>query len=180
MKIGITGHNDSLGRGLYEFLKINHEVFGFSRSNGYDLKRYKDILNEISDFDVFINNTYHPNYQQIIFEKVFDLWKYQDKTIFNVLTSAIFNQGSFDDYRESKLNLQKSTLERINSNLDKKVRIVNLYPNTLEHNKRVGFNKITFSEVYQIIEFQLSLPQSLELSHLCISRTTTLKDKTLL
>jgi hypothetical protein len=180
MKIGITGHSDTLGRGLYDFLKKNHEVLGFSRSNGYDIKRYKDILNEISDFDVFINNTYHPSYQQIIFEEVFDLWKYQNKTIFNVLTSAIFNQGSFDDYRESKLNLQKSTLERINSNLDKKVRIVNLYPNTLEHNKRVGFNKITFLEVYQIIEFQLSLPQSLELSHLCISRTTALKDKTLL
>ena len=62
----------------------------------------------------------------------------------------------------------------------KKVRIVNLYPNTLEHNKRVGHNKITFSEVYRIIEFQLSLPQNLELTHLCISRTTTLKDKTLL
>jgi len=180
MKIGITGHSDSLGKGLFDFLRKNHEVIGFSRSNGYDLKNYKNILTDVVDLDVFINNTYHPNLQQKIFEELFDLWKYENKTIFNVLTSAIFNDGSFADYRENKLNLQKSTLERINSNLDKKVRIVNLYPNTLEHNKRVGYNKITFSEVYQIIEFQLSLPQNLELTHLCISRTTTLKDKTLL
>jgi hypothetical protein len=148
--------------------------------NGYDLKNHKSILSEVVDLDIFINNTYHPTYQQIIFEELFDLWKYQNKTIFNVLTSAIFNDGSFDDYRESKLNLQKSALKLINSNLDKKVRVINLYPSTLEHNKRVGFNKVNFSEVHDIIEFQLNLPQSLELTHVCISKTTTFKDKSIL
>jgi hypothetical protein len=180
MKIGITGHSDYLGKGLYDFLKKNHEVIGFSRSNGYDLKNYKKILTDVVDLDVFINNTYYPIYQQKIFEELFDLWKYQDKTIFNVLTSAIFNNGSFDDYRENKLSLQKSSLELINSNLDKKVRMINLYPNTLEHNRRVPFNKINFSEVYEIIEFQLNLPQSLELTHICISRTTISNPKSLL
>lgn len=180
MKIGITGHSDSLGKGLFDFLRKNHEVIGFSRSNGYDLKNYKNILTDVVDLDVFINNTYHPNLQQKIFEELFDLWKEKDKTIFNVLTSAIFNNGSFDDYRESKLNLQTSALKLINSNLDKKVRVINLYPNTLEHNKRVGFNKVNFSEVYDIIEFQLNLPQSLEMTHICVSRTTVLKDKILI
>jgi hypothetical protein len=96
------------------------------------------------------------------------------------LTSAIFNDGSFDDYRENKLKLQQSSLNLINSNLDKKVRVVNLYPNTLEHNKRVGFNKVEFSEIHHIIEFQISLPQSLEMTHICVSRTTVLKDKILI
>ena len=172
MKIGITGHSDTLGKGLYDFLKKNHEVLGFSRSNGYDIKRYKDILNEISDFDVFINNTYHPSYQQIIFEEVFDLWKYQNKTIFNVLTSAIFNQGSFDDYRESKLNLQKSSINLINKHQNIKLRVVNLYPNTLEHNKRITSNKIKFSEIFDIIKFQLLFPSHLKLTHISILRTT--------
>jgi hypothetical protein len=111
-----------LGKGLFDFLRKNHEVIGFSRSNGYDLKNYKNILTDVVDLDVFINNTYHPSLQQKIFEELFDLWKEKDKTIFNVLTSAIFNHGSFDDYRENKLNLQKSALKLINSNLDKKVR----------------------------------------------------------
>jgi nucleoside-diphosphate-sugar epimerase len=180
MRIGITGHSDSLGKGLFDFLRKNHEVIGFSRSNGYDLKNYKNILTDVVDLDVFINNTYHPSLQQKIFEELFDLWKDKNKTIFNVLTSAIFNNGSFDDYRESKLNLQKSVLKLINSNLDKKVRVINLYPSTLEHNKRVGFNKVNFSEVHDIIEFQLNLPQSLELTHVCISKTTTFKDKSIL
>jgi hypothetical protein len=165
---------------LFDFLRKNHEVIGFSRSNGYDLKNYKNILTDVVDLDVFINNTYHPSLQQKIFEELFDLWKDKNKTIFNVLTSAIFNNGSFDDYRESKLNLQKSALKLINSNLDKKVRVINLYPSTLEHNKRVGFNKVNFSEVHDVIEFQLNLPQSLELTHVCISKTTTFKDKSIL
>jgi len=180
MRIGITGHSDLLGKGLFDFLRKNHEVIGFSRSNGYDLKNYKNILTDVVDLDVFINNTYHPSLQQKIFEELFDLWKEKDKTIFNVLTSAIFNHGSFDDYRENKLNLQKSALKLINSNLDKKVRVINLYLSTLEHNKRVGFNKVNFSEVHDIIEFQLNLPQSLELTHVCISKTTTFKDKSIL
>jgi hypothetical protein len=177
MKIGITGHSEFLGKGLFNLLKKNHDVLGFSRSNGYDLENYKNILSEVTDMDIFINNTYHPTYQQIIFEELFELWKYQDKTIFNILTSAIFNNGSLEDYRENKLKLQKSSLSLINSNLDKKVRVVNLYPSTLEHNKRVGFNKLEFSEIYDVIEFQLSLPQSLEMTHVCVSRTTVSKDK---
>lgn len=180
MKIGITGHSDFLGKGLFDFLSKNHEVIGFSRSNGYDLKNYEKILDDVKDMDVFINNTYHAEYQQKIFEELFEKWKDKDKTIFNILTSAIFNNGSIEDYRENKLRLQKSSLEKINSNLDKKVRIVNLYPNTLEHNKRVGFNKVNFSEVYDIIDFQLKLPQNLELTHICISRTTTSRGKSLL
>ena len=102
MRIGITGHSDFLGKGLFDFLGKKHEVIGFSRSNGYDLKNYKNILTDVLDLDVFINNTYHPSLQQKIFEELFDLWKDKDKTIFNVLTSAIFNNGSFDDYRENK------------------------------------------------------------------------------
>lgn len=180
MKIGITGHSDFLGKGLFDFLSKNHEVIGFSRSNGYDLKNYEKILDNVKDMDVYINNTYHPIYQQKIFEELFEKWKDKDKTIFNILTSAIFNNGSIEDYRENKTRLQQSSLEKINSNLDKKVRVVNLYPNTLEHNKRVGFNKVNFSEVYDIIDFQLKLPQNLELTHICISRTTTLRDKCLL
>lgn len=180
MKIGITGHSDFLGKGLFDFLSKNHEVIGFSRSNGYDLKNYEKILDDVKDMDVFINNTYHAEYQQKIFEELFEKWKDKDKTIFNILTSAIFNNGSIEDYRENKLRLQKSSLEKINSNLDKKVRIVNLYPNTLEHNKRVGFNKVNFSEVYDVIDFQLKLPQNLELTHICISRTTTSRGKSLL
>jgi NADP-dependent 3-hydroxy acid dehydrogenase YdfG len=180
MKIGITGHSEFLGRELFETLKNDYEVFGFSRSNEYDLKNYKSFIKEINDLDVFINNAYHPIYQQKLFEELFEMWKYENKTIFNILTSAIFNGGSDDTYRESKLNLQKSSLKLINSNNDKKLRIVNIYPNTLEHNTKFPFNKVKFSEIYDVIKFQLNLPQSLELTHICISSTTITNNKSLL
>jgi hypothetical protein len=180
MRIGITGHTEFLGKELFDSLQKDYEVVGFSRSNGFDLKNYKNFINQIEDLDVFINNTYHPIYQQEIFEELFELWKDKDKTIFNVLTSAIFNDTILDEYRQNKLNLQKSSINLINSNHSKKLRIVNLYPNTLEHNTRFAFNKVKFSEVYDIIKFQLTLPQSLELSHICISKTTILNNKTLL
>jgi len=180
MKIGITGHSEFLGKELFDTLKNDYEVFGFSRSNGYNLENYKNFINEINDLDVFINNTYHPTYQQKIFEELFETWKHKDKTIFNILTSGIFNDIHLDDYRQNKLNLQKSALKLINSTHDKKLRIVNLYPNTLEHNTRFHFNKVKFSEVYDVIKFQLELPQNLELTHICISRTTASVTKTLL
>lgn len=176
MKIGITGHSKFLGKKLFELLSENHEVFGFSRSNGYNIENYEKILEKVYEMDVFINNTYHPTFQQEIFEKLFEIWKYEEKTIFNISTSAVFNGGSFDDYRESKINMQKSSNNLISKNMGKNVRVVNLYPNTMEHNKRVPFNKLNFFEVYDIIKFQLNLPQNLELSHLCISRTTILDD----
>lgn len=172
MKIGITGHTEFLGKELFNTLKNDYEVFGFSRSNGYDLENYKSFINQINDLDVFINNTYHPIHQQKLFEELFEMWKYENKTIFNILTSAIFNDVNLDEYRQNKLNLQKSSLKLINSNHDKKLRIINLYPNTLEHNNRFPFNKVKFYEIYDVIKFQLGLPQSLELTHICISRTT--------
>ena len=177
MKIGITGHSEFLGKDLFDGLKDDYEVFGFSRSNGYDLENYKSFINEINELDVFINNTYHPIYQQKLFEELFEMWKYKNKTIFNILTSGIFNDIHLDEYRQNKLNLQKSSLNLINSNHGKKLRIVNLYPNTLEHNTRFSFNKVKFSEIYDVIKFQLELPQSLELTHICISRTTIANNK---
>jgi hypothetical protein len=74
-----------LGRELYQTLKNDYEVFGFSRSNGYDLENYKSFINEINDLDVFVNNTYHPIHQQKLFEELFEMWKYENKTIFNIL-----------------------------------------------------------------------------------------------
>jgi hypothetical protein len=177
MKIGITGHSEFLGKELFDSLKNDYDVFGFSRSNGYDLENYKSFINEVNELDVFINNTYHPIYQQELFEKLFEMWKYENKTIFNILTSAIFNDVNLDEYRQNKLNLQKSSLNFINSNHGKKLRIVNLYPNTLEHNNRFPFNKVKFSEICDVIKFQLGLPQSLELTHICISRTTITNNK---
>lgn len=172
MKIAITGHTKNLGKELYTRFKKENEVIGFSRTNNYSLENYEKIIQDANDCDVFINNTYHPIYQQKLFEELFEEWKYKEKTIFNILTSAILNNGSIDEYRESKLNLQKSSINLINKHRNIKLKIVNIYPNTLEHNKRVATSKIKFSEIFDIIKFQLLFPPNLKLTHISILRTT--------
>lgn len=48
MKILITGHTGYLGSALYQALKQNHEVLGFSKSNGFDLLN-SDSFNILPD-----------------------------------------------------------------------------------------------------------------------------------
>jgi hypothetical protein len=172
MKVAITGHTQNLGKVLYTLLKKENEVIGFSRTNNYPLENYEKIIQDANECDVFINNTYHPIYQQKIFEGLFEEWKYKEKTIFNILTSAILNNGIIDEYRESKLNLQKSSINLMNKHRNMKLRVVNLYPTTLEHNEIVTSNKIKFSEIFDIIKFQLLFPSHLKLTHISILSTT--------
>lgn len=180
MKIGITGHTENLGKYLYENLSKNNNVIGFSRKNNYDLQEYEKILSKLIECDVFINNAWHPIYQEKLFSEIFNFWKDEEKTIINILTSAVFYGGSTDLYRNSKTSLKNKSIKLIGDNYSKKVRVVNLYPNTLENNTRHNFEKVNFSEIYDIINFQLSLPQELQLTHIEISRTTYYKNNSII
>ena len=104
MKIAITGHTSGVGKSLYNKLKKDgHRVFGFSRSNGYDLSNKKEfikLVNEvahpdnlvysdknwrsITETDIFINNAYH-NWSQVdLLYEVYHDWKDKDKIIINI------------------------------------------------------------------------------------------------
>lgn len=67
MKIAITGHTQGLGQCFYQVLESHgHEVHGFSLSTGFDLRNYSHVscmLEQIQDFDVFINNA-KPDFSQ--------------------------------------------------------------------------------------------------------------------
>lgn len=60
MKIVITGHTNGIGKALYDELSKEHEVRGFSKTNGYDISNpdHRQII-AFSDYDVFINNAYN-------------------------------------------------------------------------------------------------------------------------
>jgi hypothetical protein len=106
MKIGITGHSEGFGAALYNKLKYYrrtdcNEVVGFDLTNGYDISQISSIgkiLWQIKDFDMFINNAYHPIGQTVLLEKIINLWKNKNKVIINI--------GSFLIYE----NLDLSTL----------------------------------------------------------------------
>ena len=63
MKVAITGHTRGFGNSLYNIFKSQeHDVLGFSRSNGFDISNNlirEHIVDEIKNFDIFI---IRPNY----------------------------------------------------------------------------------------------------------------------
>ena len=55
MKIAITGHTKGIGLAIYDLLGQEHNVFGYSRTNGYNINNPEKIFEEAKDFDIFIN-----------------------------------------------------------------------------------------------------------------------------
>jgi hypothetical protein len=88
MKIAITGHTKGIGKALKEFFEQRgHCVIGFSSSTGYNLSSHEDrqrILQELGEFDVFINNAYSPLGQTAMLTSIIDLWTSTPNTIVNI------------------------------------------------------------------------------------------------
>lgn len=90
LKVGITGHTQGLGAAFAEYFK-EEEVHGFSRRNGWNLYSESScdaLINNMKNFDIFINNAPVGKYQERLFEGVLANWLGQDKTIINVSSIA--------------------------------------------------------------------------------------------
>jgi nucleoside-diphosphate-sugar epimerase len=94
MIIGITGHTKGIGKSLSNaFQKNNHTIVGFSKSTGFDIgdvEARKKILDQASNFNIFINNAYHPTGQIETLKEILDLWKGTDKIIINISSQIIY------------------------------------------------------------------------------------------
>lgn len=123
MRVAITGHTSGIGKELYKILQHHMDkVFGCSIANGYDITNYKSrekILEEIKNFDIFVNNAFDKNGQTKLLKDVIDLWKDTDKLIVNISSKSIYikdpkdlnvitsNGLTFHDYQKEKLEQQK-------------------------------------------------------------------------
>lgn len=121
MKIAITGHSKGLGLELKKaYENKGHEVVGFSRSNGYDLRNWdkmQSMITQVKDYDIFISCA-KPDFVQTT--TLYELWKHWqglDKTIINISSILtylpvcppnLFNDPSMDFYRTSKLSLNEA------------------------------------------------------------------------
>ena len=112
MKIAITGHTKGIGQACTELLSQNHEVVGFSRSNGSDIKNLSWPNEDIDQFDVFINNAHYENHQKRILEILFERWSNTNKHIINVgsmlelrTVQVVEHSKILMSYREYKLAL---------------------------------------------------------------------------
>ena len=144
MKIALTGHTGNFGKSLFDLLSVEHNVIGFSRSNGYNVINIDKIISELEDVDVFINNVYKDKIQSELLLKVFEKWKDLNKTIININSSCVYHDGGWAPiYSENKKHLRNTMLKIIAENENKKVRICNIYPSTIEgHDGFDKYNKI--------------------------------------
>lgn len=150
MKIAITGHTSGLGKALYNFYKIKYQVAGFSRSNGYDIRNFKKIINQIPDYDIFINNAYEKYSQIDLLREVFLLWQDQSKTIINISSLASSNFKTLLTQQISPYSVHKAALDAQVHQLQmlrKKCRIINIRPGYF------GKDKIDVDELATFINY---------------------------
>lgn len=157
MKIAITGHTKGIGLATKNLLEKDYDVIGFSLSNGYNIRDYEKIINEVSDCDVFINNAYYENYQNILAEKLFYLWKKQNKLIINIGTVQIEFEKADNKYRINKSLLKKFSKDLQTHTKDKICRVVLISPGATDTplTKDKDFFKMDPNEVAKAIKFSI-------------------------
>lgn len=163
MKIAITGHTKGIGKYLAHHLQAT----GFSRTNGYDITEPDKLVGSLLNYDVFINNTYHPTAQEDLFKRVFSLWKNTDKLIINMMNLGSLTtpnlKYSKNTYFSSKFKFLETTCEYYHSNKNRKIRISNLFLGTLEQNPNYeGKVKVSNDSVLESINFLINSPKNVE------------------
>mgnify|MGYP000290353564 CR=1 FL=1 len=187
MKITITGHSAGIGKalsGLYP------EHIGFSRTNGFDIsipEHRAMILSQSKDSDVFVNNAHDLDHQTMMFEEVFEEWRYDaDKTIVNVVSRVIYEdvdkdklanvlqkvdiQGNYIDYKK-----KLSAVSNPGNSYNRKCRIINVNPGWVATNKvpeswliEHGYPYLTALECANYIKW--AIEQDLEIGELSFWR----------
>jgi len=129
MKIAITGHTNGIGRAIYDKLKEEHSVVGFSPANGYNISNERSrnsIVEQAKNFDVFINNAFHKTGQTILLQEFIKIWNNcRGKLIVHISSKLILMELKIDknirgaesqgvkvkDYVKSKQEQQQIILE---------------------------------------------------------------------
>ncbi len=189
--VGITGHTKGIGKEFSDyFLSKGYEVVGFSRSNGYDIKKEEDrqrIREEAKNFDIFINNAYdletNDPGQTCLLYAITEQWMNQDKILINISSIG----GDFPDpailYNINKNNQDKH-LKTV-SHITKKLHTINIKPywtstdwvNQSWPNVAVGtynypeIGKIEVCEIVKTLDFILTNKNSMRITEISIYPT---------
>jgi NAD(P)-dependent dehydrogenase (short-subunit alcohol dehydrogenase family) len=174
--VAVTGHTDGIGLELFlHYLSKGMTMVGFSRRTGYDISQdlhRKRILEKSQDCDMFINNAYHrgkkENYQFMLFEEMFNLWKDKDKIIVNISSTA----GDFPHPARS-YNTNKNQLDqRCNqlSNQKHQVQIINIKPGYTDtpHVALINEPKLKPHSISAVLDYILDFRQQGRISSITV------------
>ncbi len=109
MRIAITGHTKGIGKACADIFS-EHEVLGFSRSNGFDINEPEEIFKSAGDCDVFINNAYSHRHQIDLFNLFYNSWEDTNKHIINVnsIVKYPIQRPILEKYKKDKVALQNA------------------------------------------------------------------------
>ena len=109
MRIAITGHTKGIGKACADIFS-EHEVLGFSRSNGLDINEPEEIFKSAEDCDVFINNAYSHRHQIDLFNLFYNSWEDTNKHIINVnsIVKYPIQRPILEKYKKDKVALQNA------------------------------------------------------------------------
>lgn len=169
MKIALTGHTRGIGKHLYEIFVKDHEITGFSTSNGFDISK-EEIQDQIVDlcknFDVFINNAWHPTGQKNLLLKFLKIWDNDStKIIINIGSKVSFFPQLRHNYVESKIEIQKIIEERF---LKPYPQIINCIPGVVDtdmgqwsesENKLSAYDAAKFIETVMYLNKNIKIQQ---------------------
>ena len=115
MRIALTGHTKGLGAKIQKYFSSEHSVFGFSRSNGYNIKNpfdRKKIIKGSADAEVFINLVHNYYHQTDMLFEFFQAWENQEKLIINISSAVVENTSwgldrfDFIEYKNQKISME--------------------------------------------------------------------------
>jgi len=130
-KIAVTGHTSGLGKSFFDLLSTQgHEVVGYSKSNGHDLRDYSivsKIIEEIQGFDLFINNA-KPDYSQA--QIVYRLARSWDGILLSIGSRAVVDPPKWSDTFLLEYLTQKTALVHAHNVLESvsKCKLVIVHP----------------------------------------------------
>lgn len=164
MNVAVTGHTRGIGQAISTLLQENNcNVLGFSKSNGYDIATHcAEIVSASADCDVFINNAYSDENilaQTNLFNKVFALWRYEDKTIVNINSRTHYGNAS-KPYAKGKKMLHREAFIAIN-HLDRRCKIINISPGYVSTDRVksvTGYNMLSLDEIAYYIKWAIDQP----------------------
>ena len=103
MRIGIIGHRGLLGSAISAEFASGNDIFGLSRSTGYDLQtNYKEIIDICSECDLVFNNAHASSLQANVIK---DLSGTKVKL---VTSGSIAANYGFSDYCEQKKLIEET------------------------------------------------------------------------
>lgn len=178
LKIGITGHSKGIGKACYDLLSKEHEVSGFSRSNGYDIINYNQVANAVRDLDVFVNNAWDSYYQIDLLNTVFDMWRDdKNKMIVNISSMAKYPglSDNTSSYTASKAALSHQAL-KLMFKTNRKCKIININPGFVKTDmvSDKDFPMLTPEETAQTIAWAINQPRHIEMVEMSFWRPLNL------